>query len=370
MLNSSEKKHLAVLHVIDSLGIGGAEKLLISVVRNLHDVQHHVISLSDHHPLVSQLPEGCQFQTLGFKSKLDLFRCVRAIRHYIHEHNIEVVHSHLVLSNLIARLAVPRKVRLINSLHNLNGARIFGKKLSWAYWAERLSLHKRHFILAVSKEVLADYKRYIHVTGPSAILHNFVEDRFFSAAPHQYTSAGQLKVLAIGSLKHQKNFGFLLDAFQNLPEGISLDIYGDGPLRMELDAKLTGSLTKRVRLMGRHSAIEKVMPQYDLLVMPSLYEGHPVALVEAMAAGMPALVSDIPVLREATEGYGLYFRLNDVEDIQKKLIDIVSGRIDINPYAKHNWVLANRAARKESYISRLMELYCCNWLKQPVINHI
>lgn len=365
MLNKSETKSLPVLHVIDSLGIGGAETLLLSVVRNLHDVQNHVISLSDHHPLASQLPKDCRFQALGFKSKLDVFRCVRAIRRYIKEHNIEVVHSHLVLSNLIARMATSRKTRLINSLHNLNGEKLFSRKRSWPYLAERLTLKKRHFILAVSREVLTDYQEHIAIPGPSAVMHNFVEDRFFSAAPHYFKPGYQLKVLAIGSLKPQKNFGFLLDAFRKLPTSISLDIYGDGPLRKELEAKLTANLTNSIRLMGRHATIEQVMPHYDLLIMPSLYEGHPVALVEAMAAGMPALMSDIPVLREATQGYGLYFRLNDVEDLQKKLTDIQSGRLDINHYAKHNWELANSSARKESYISRLMELYRCNWLQQP-----
>lgn len=353
----SKGERMVVLHVIDSLGVGGAETLLVAVVNNLTDVENHVISLSDHCPLSDQLPDSCRFQSLGFRSKMDSLRVIKAIRRYIKQHKVEVVHSHLVLSNLLARLATPQNIRLVNSLHNLNGEKLFKNKLSWAYWAELLTLRKRHIIIAVSNEVLLDYCKYIPVSGARVVLYNFVGDRFFSKHPHQYRTTGALKTLAIGSLKPQKNFEFLIGAFALLPDTITLDIYGEGPQQNVLREEIRSRQITNVRLMGRHNALQTIMPKYDLLLMPSLYEGHPVALLEAMAAGMPALVSDIPVLREATNNGGIYFSLSQPRELQQILLQILNGELDINPFAKFNWELAGNVGRKENYILQLMKLY-------------
>src|SRR5690606_11671073 len=112
-------------------------------------------------------------------------------------------------------------------------------------------------------------------------------------------------------------------------------------------------LNVNVNLRGSHPAIEKILGNYDLFLMSSLYEGHPIALVEAMASGLPALVTDIPVLREATSNHGLFYSPGNHEEFVKVMKDIASGSIDINPYATHNLGYANKIGRKSRYLSTL-----------------
>lgn len=347
---------IKVLHIIDSLEIGGAERLLVGVVNSLAGFEHHIICLSDKNTLRHLLNPEHKFKSLGFKTKKDFFRCVRTIRRYIRENGINIVHSHLVMANIIARLATPKKIPLFNSLHNLNGVKLFASRTSWQHLVEKMTYRKRHFTISVSQAVLDDYTKYIGLKGPSVVLYNFADDRFFSEKPADRKDTDSLRMVAVGSFKPQKNFSFLIHAMKGLPGNVTLDIYGDGALRKQLEGEISES-NVAVRLMGVHNSIHEVLKEYDLYVMSSKYEGHPVALLEAMAAGMPALVADIPVLKEATGGKGLFFSLDNFESFQKLVLGIVKNEIDLKSHASYNHAFANRVARKDKYMESLASLY-------------
>ncbi|MCR6722489.1 MAG: glycosyltransferase family 4 protein [Chitinophagaceae bacterium] len=208
----------------------------------------------------------------------------------------------------------------------------------------------------MSEVVLDDYRRYIGVKGPATVLHNFVADRFFSQAPRHWAPGKPLKLISVGTLKPAKNYAFLIRACKKLPQYCTLDIYGDGPLKEELQ-DLIEKEKAPVRLCGGRSDIDTLLPLYDVFVMSSSVEGHPVALVEAMASGLPAIMSDIPVLHEATGGKGIYFSLEKPEAFTNAIRDILDGKTDLNEFAVHNHQYAQQTARKEGYLNRLMELY-------------
>jgi glycosyltransferase involved in cell wall biosynthesis len=99
--------------------------------------------------------------------------------------------------------------------------------------------------------------------------------------------------LYVGRLASNKGVDVLLDAFRTL-EGrspASLYVIGDGPLR----AKVTRSLPKSVVFLGRRSDEELMMwyQRVDALVLPSLYEGMPTVILEAMAFGLPIIATDV-----------------------------------------------------------------------------
>lgn len=350
---------LKLLHVIDGLTRGGAETLLVSIINNLPEHEHHLICLSDDAPLEVNLPAYCHFTKLGFTAKKDTYRLIKFIRAYIAKHEIQIVHSHLVMANIISRLATPRSVPLFNSLHNLNGKKIFKSTFSWQRLAEKFTYKKRHHLVAVSKAVLDDYDQYIGVKGQATVLYNFVDDRFFAESASTKPISDPLRLVAVGNLKEQKNYEFLVRAVSELKGKVTLDIYGGGPLKDAISDQITSSAAP-AEMKGIHTDIQKLLPGYDLYVMSSHFEGHPVALLEAMACGMPALVSDIPVLREATGGKGLFFSLGDTREFKDQINAIISGKTDLASYARHNLQHANEVARKSNYLRTLIELYRSN----------
>ncbi|NCT75340.1 MAG: glycosyltransferase [Chitinophagaceae bacterium] len=346
---------MTVLHIIDTLDVGGAERLLVGTIQGMPAVNHHVITLADKAKLAGELPVDCKLISLGFKGKWNAISCIRRIRKYIKQNRIDIVHSHLVLSNIMARLATPPDVPLINSMHTINSPRFYRNFFSAARWAEKMTYRKRHTLIAVSQVVLEDYKKHIGLKGKAIVLYNFVEDRFFSVTPRYYTPSGKLQMVAVGSLKPPKNYEFLIAAMRNVQEGVSLSIYGEGPLRDALHHAAAN--ISAIRFLGNEPNIDRILPLYDLFVMSSHYEGHPIALMEAAAAGLPALVPDIPSLKEALNDQGLYFRANDQKDFLNTVEKILNGSIDINKYAIYNWQFAANNARKQQYVERLMVLY-------------
>ncbi len=349
---------MKILHIIDSLGVGGAEKLLVNTINSMPSAEHHILTLTNDLTLKQELMVGHHIQVLPFNGKKSIPKVVKIIRAYIKQHQIDIVHSHLTLANLVTRLATlkPSNVKIFNTVHTLSGTRFFSNKWSFATLAEKWSYKPHHTLIAVSNTVKSDYASKIPLKGPTHVLYNFVDDRFFATGPKTQFTKGALKLVAVGSLKEAKNFTFLVQAMQGLAANVTLDIYGEGPLRPELETtiKSTGAAAQ---LMGNKPNVYELLKNYDVLVMPSKYEGHPVALMEAMASGLPVLVSDIPVFREATEGHSIYFKPNSISSFQEKIQAILSGAINLEEYAAHNLKLAGEMAKKETYLQHLLEIY-------------
>lgn len=347
---------IRILHIIDSLTVGGAEKILVGVINSLTDYDHHLIYLGGSDMLINELPSDCKIVKLNFKSKWDIPACIIRIKKYIRQNNIQIVHSHLVMATLIARIACPSNVKLFSTVHSLVGSRFFGPGKIWQSLIEKITYKKRHHLITVSEEVRRDYNKYIGIKGKSTVLPNYVEDVFFGREYKKSEFHDNFRMVTVGNLKPAKNYKYLLEAFNKLPQNITLDIYGDGPMRNEIQAEIDRNKLN-IRLCGIKNNVYELLRDYDMFVMSSSFEGYGIALMEAMACGMPAAISDIPVLRETTGNVGIYFDLADANDFVRKITDIVSHKINLDPYAKHNFELAKAVATKKRYIKSLNQIY-------------
>ncbi len=346
-----------VLHVIDTLDIGGAEKVMVGIVNGLPGYKHHIAYLNGKNTLQEALPPSCELYPLNFRSKRDILSCIKKIRSYIRQKEIEIVHSHLVLATLLARMASPRNVKLFNHVQSMVGVRFFGPGKFWQRRAEKFFYKKWHHLIVVSEEVLQDYDHYIGIKGPVTILPNFVDDKFFSTGPKACDFRETIQLVTVGNLKPAKNYHYLFEAFKHLPKTVKLDIYGDGPQKLELQELIKKNELDNIRLCGSKSDVHTILPEYDLFVMSSKVEGHPVALMEAMASGLPAIVSDIKVLREATDGKAIYFDLDNVMSFVALVKEIINHKVDLNEYAKFNYEWAKKSGGKANFMKVLSGLY-------------
>ena len=128
------------------------------------------------------------------------------------------------------------------------------------------------------------------------------------------------KLVAVGALRLQKNYPYIINAMALIKDkNIELDIYGTGNLQTELQQQIDSTRAK-VFLKGEVNNIEAVIPQYDLFVMSSTYEGFSLGILEAMAMRMPLLLSDIVSFKEQCEDNAWYFSLTDVQDAASQII--------------------------------------------------
>jgi glycosyltransferase involved in cell wall biosynthesis len=360
-----------VLHIIDTLGIGGAEKVMVGTINSMPGFDHHVIYLSGSDALVSHLPESCKVTKLNYRNKLDIFRCAIVLNKYIRRNNIGIVHSHLFLATLVARLGTPRDVKLFTTIHSLPSKNYFAESRI-AKLMEKLTYRKRHHIIAICHEVFRDYNECVGVKGPYTILYNYVEDVYHMDTFKKMNFNGTFRMVAVGNLKKAKNYPYLVEAFKSMPKNVHLDIYGAGPLEASLKSEIEKHKLN-IRLCGVRDDIHKVLPQYDAFIMSSIFEGQPISLLEAMACGMPAILSDIPVLREVTNNKAIFYKLDDVTDLVQKISAIAAHQVDLDEYAQSNFERVQRIANKDNYMRTLRSLYLepeTSRIRQPLFHSV
>jgi len=186
-------------------------------------------------------------------------------------------------------------------------------------------LYRKSIIVAVAKGALDEYFDFIKVKPyKSYTLYTFVDTAGFKEAEKNVKKkkGDVFKIVSVGNLKIQKNQRFLIEAFKALKgKPISLDIFGDGPLQHSLQ-QLIHENNLNVTLKGKVSTIQEVLKDYDMFVMSSLYEGFALSVLEAMAVGLPMMLSNIPSFKEQCEDTAIYFSLNNSNDFVEKLLTI------------------------------------------------
>jgi len=150
-------------------------------------------------------------------------------------------------------------------------------------------------------------------------------------------------IISVGRLCLQKDHTTLIKAFSKLQKkysGLKLTIYGEGPERKNLEKLISDlNLSYSISLPGTTSDIEQKLFESDMFVFPSLYEGFPNALCEAMAIGLPVIGSDcsgnVDVIKHNENGF--IFKQKDVGDLYEqmlKLIENLSLRKQLSTQAK------------------------------------
>ena len=141
-----------------------------------------------------------------------------------------------------------------------------------------------------------------------------------------------------------------------MPPKVQLDIYGQGDEQEGIQQQIdTHKLN--IRLLGVRNDLEKVLPGYDAFVMSSFYEGQPLSLLEASACGLPALLSDIAVLREVMGDDAIYFDIKKPESLVEKVKEILAGKHDLLRLSINGMQKVNSFALKQDYLERLSAIY-------------
>lgn len=350
-----------ILYIIDSLnGIGGAEIMMVSPLKEVHKTYNII---------VVTLKPGNVFDTMGFicdkqyclhlNSKKEIFSAVAKLKKIISENKVDLIHSFLYWSVVIARLACGKKTIHIFSLATIMSKHIYKDKWYSRYTLliDKITYKKNQIVISPTKEVLHDFEKHIGIKGRKKILHNFVSDEFFNNQLNYKSPSGKLKLVAVGNLKKVKNYQLLIDAFrlQN-NENVSLDIYGYGILENSIRDQIS-KYGLSIRLMGTHEKIYNVLHLYDAFVMPSLHEGFGISAAEAMAAGLPLILSDIKTFREITHNNALFFNPTQPESFQLLVNSILEGRTKMEELSEKGKKIAKENYTREKYITGILELY-------------
>lgn len=319
------RKKIKILFVIDSLGGGGTERSLVELLPFL--IQSDII------PIVACFYRRDGVETEVIRQGIDVryladagfLARIRQLRQIIAFERPNIIHTMLFNANLAGRLAaIGSPAVVMSSLVNtpylpvrFQDPRINVLKFRLVQLADALTSHflTTHFhavsqatkdaavsSLRLSPERITVVERGrdpYHLGLPS------VERRL--QARQRLRLAEQDEVIVnVGSHEYQKGQKYLLEAFAALssvhPRLVLLIAGRQGNLTSELENfKDHQGLNGQVRLLGHRQDVAEILASADLFVFPSLYEGLPGAVLEAMALGLPIVASDIPPVRGVVE---------------------------------------------------------------------
>jgi glycosyltransferase involved in cell wall biosynthesis len=306
-----------VLHVIDSFDLGGAQTFLLSLMRN-HDSSRFVAEVAAMHGHgVFEL----EFQKAGIRTyslspgKFPPLYFLNFLR-LMHSGKFDILHFHLFGANLCAKpLAIAVGHRAIIVHDQCNDASRDQSPLLLA--ADALANKGASRVIAVSESV----QRYLleHEDLPTSkvamIPNGLAAEEFVppSAGENELARAAwkipakSFVIGGVGRLVPQKNLRLFLNvAAQLLPKHPNLlfVIAGSGPLESELRSHAAAlGIAEKVRFLGHVTDRASLYHALDLLLMPSDFEGTPMALLEAMASGLPVLASGVDGIAEVcTDG--------------------------------------------------------------------
>ena len=239
-----------------------------------------------------------------------------------------------VVTALVAWLLFRIPFVVTYGYHYAEVARIAGSRLKpWLYRRlERLAFPRAAAVIVTSREMETLLQR--HPRRPRlAYFPNGVDTQSFAPRARRPPRSAPRQVLYIGRLEREKNLSRLIDAAATMPDSVRLVFVGDGSLRAELEqqARRVGTEAEFKGVVP-HGALPQLLADADCFILPSLTEGHPKALIEAMACGLPCAASargGIPSLLEDGVS-GLLFDPEDRRDvaraIQRLLTDPVLAR--------------------------------------------
>jgi glycosyltransferase involved in cell wall biosynthesis len=317
-----------VLHVLESLGHGGAEQNLLSVLRCLPPdrFRNHLAWLYDDERLLESFrPHVASLVPLRAHGRLGLFRATAHLTQWLRQHRPDVVHTQLVRAQLVGRASarLARRLPVVTTWQNvfyddeaLSDFRHSRLLRALVRSLDRVSGKSDSRFIAVSEHVAAQMSCQMGVDRSRiSVIFNSVEpERYAPALEGEVPrlqraldlTPGAPVLLAVGRLVEQKGHRRLIEAMPDVlarfPRSVLL-IAGRGPLQSELEQKIrSAGLAGQIRLLGARNDIPTLCQLADLFVFPSRYEGLSVALVEALTNGLPAVVSDLPQNREVAQG--------------------------------------------------------------------
>jgi glycosyltransferase involved in cell wall biosynthesis len=304
---------MKILHVLDSLNIGGAETLVLALCAEWKrlgvDVELYALRggpLAEDARLAG-IPVhigGCG----SIYSPLHILWLARFVR----SRHFDIIHVHLYPAQLWAPLAARLagwKVPLVateHSIHNRRRTALFRPLDCWMY---------RQFTVtaAISEAARSSLARHLGDTQyRSVVIPNGIDEtRFQDTGPPSLDPGTNPTLLIVGSLTQVKDQATAIRAMAGI-EDAKLVIVGDGPKRRELEA-LTRQLglQGRVHFLGVRRDIARLIAAADIYLQTSRWESFCLAVVEAMCGGLPCVVSRVPGLEEIVGSAGLYYEPGD-----------------------------------------------------------
>lgn len=354
-----------VLHIIDTTGPGGAETVFTQLAAESERQGYRVLALIRGNGWVSS-----ELQRLGImpivedcKGGLN-FRFLRFLIELIRKEKVDVIQSHLLGSNVYASLAGFFTARpVVSTFHgfvDINNK----ERFAWAkFFSIRLGSKK---IIAVTEQI----KSMLRVTsgfGENSlqVISNGIDVKLFNAKDnYQLVSPDKIKIACLGNVRPAKNYPLAIKAIYELVgQGYEVELHIAGDDKNKLAETCKGlaaelKVSDKIHWLGFCQQPSEYLKGSDIFLLCSSSEGHPLALTQAMSAGLPIVATRCGIENILQEGKTALLAEN--ESVQS-LVDQLKRFISDSALREACGLQAAKEARlhwsKESMFEQYFSLY-------------
>lgn len=299
----SEALPLTVMQVVISLRTGGLERLVLDLTRLApqEGLRSAVAVLDQPGELADHLDPGVPLALLRKRPGLD-FSLVGGLRRFMRQHQVDVIHAHNPGAAFYAGLAARLERRpMVTTLH---GANFEGDRT--LRLMTRLSARLGRYLVCVGQEARATAQASEKVpAGRLRVIHNGVDVARFAPDPTTRDrlrrslgiAENQAVIISVGRLSFEKDCVTLFEALRELAghgRQPRLWLVGDGP-QMPAYQEAVGQLglDQAVRFWGNRQDVAELLSAADVFALSSLSEGISIAILEAMACGLPVVATAV-----------------------------------------------------------------------------
>ncbi len=365
------QRKIGIMYVMPSLVVGGAEKLLLTTVKYLNRDRYEISVCC----IVSEGIIADEIKKLGIK-----FYCLKESPRFYNPKKIyslyklfrkekpAIVHTQILGANIYGRIAaiLARVPVIISTEHN-----VYYKKKKIHIWLDKILAKNTDKIIAVSNKVKEFTSRQEGIAKDKfELIYNGIDSKEFLSAASRKDIRNKLNLRegdfilgTVGTITTQKGHYYLIQAVSQLvkryPNTVLL-VVGKGELKEKLQ-EIVGKLRlkENVHFLGLRRDIPNLLNCMDVFVFPSLWEGTPLALLEAMLMELPVIASSVDGILEVVESgkNGILVPPGNVEALSDAI-----DRLIRNPQLRQN---LGKAAREHilekfevrQYIRKLESLY-------------
>jgi glycosyltransferase involved in cell wall biosynthesis len=291
-----------ILLLVTDLELGGTPTVVRELAVRLGrtgGAQVQVACLSAWGPMADQiLACGVKVTALGAQGVYDL-RILPRLMRLMRREQFDTVFSFLIHANALATAVMP----LVGPVRWIQSVQTTQPRPRW-HWLLQRAIHPAADVVVVPSESVARAAQEWAGIPRSKIvvIPNAVDAREFDSMRYGRPARATFEVGFIGRLDPIKCVPDLVEAVSRLKGLVHLSVFGEGPDRTRIENRIAQlGIGHLVTLHGAVARPQEALSQIDLLVLPSAAEGMPMVPIEAMAAGVPVLGTDVPGIRDVVK---------------------------------------------------------------------
>lgn len=362
---------MKILHARVDGCYGGVEQFILHLAGGLRrrdrDIENIIVPMGFEGRLGEDaVRAGFRTSFLPMRTRLD-FTAFRRMRLILKEEQPDLVCTYCVRSDVIAGTRAAKSgIPWVACVANPKGE--YANPLMGAFMlnADARALRRADAIITLSEEGVALLKGRLGSNAPIHRIPNGIPvdvpppkpDRAAFSIP-----ADAMVIGSVGRLAPVKGFDILIEAAARVIKqfpNVYFIIAGEGPEQANLEAGVAQSgLTERFRFAGFANNIHELLACLDLFVLPSRTEGHPLALLEAMAAGVPCVATSVGGMPEISGDQGAVQLVpaEDAVSLAEALVDLLAGKDNRDALGQRGRERVRQEFNFEKTLDRYMSLY-------------